>query len=739
MPTVRGDFRLFPLASLIGLMIAAQPFIFSQHQSTPTLSRVQECTLDSKIHFPVFVHSASRQHRDIVYFDAGLKNISMVRYQFNGIYGQSFVIDTITVVSSMSAGDINNDGFDDIVVVQREYSRVILFISNKNDSIYRRQYFTVGFYPEQALIEDLSGDGNNDIIVYGKLSSGISVIRGRGSSVFNEAKTIFPDVPISSFSVIRLNGDDIPDVVVHNWLTNEDIFYFGLGGLQFSEQAALSYGADSTATLFEDVNNDNITDAIVTSTQYQSLLVYHSDGLGNFTREQSVSLMGTASSLQRTAFTKGSVPDILLSNTDTQQFSVLLNKQDGTFYDEIVFGIPYLRYSIFSEDINGDGFTDVICFDKDSSRYRIYWNQSTVLPDSFPAAFAAGKDPNNIFVSDIDADGFDDIIVSNRGSHTVSMLFGSVQGLSSQISFEIPDSPSSVTLYAKTDSSLTLITSHGEESKIGVTTVLYQRNPFFSLYDEIESYTITLAGKPSHILPDISLNNTSLSLYAFLRGQTNAIVFYQQLQGTQFIAKSLTPLIPSRIMFATISDLNGDGYTDLVYIYNDKRVGKDLIGATLNDEKGGFTGSTYTITLPDTGHRRSYLWVEDLNADQKADYVFYSYPEKSLYVVLAQRNGDFTDLVKIESNVSLSHQDQLKFYDMNGDGIEDLVYVDSELPSVNVLRSKGNGTFYPKQKIQDLPADIPFSCGDVNGDGIPDVIIPLQKKNCVEVRYGKKF
>lgn len=737
MPTVRGDYRLLPLAPLIGLMIAAQSFCIPQHQTPPTVSRIQECTIGSKMETPVFVRSASQRQRDLVYFDTAQKNISRVPNQSNGFYGQPTVIDTIAAVSSMSAGDINNDGIDDIVVVQREYSRVILLFSNKNDSIYRRQYFTVGFYPEHALIEDLSGDGNNDIIVYGKLSSGISVIRGRGSNIFNEATTVFSDVPISSLSVIRLNGDNIPDVVVRNWLTNEDIFYFGLGRLQFSEQSALSYGADSTVTLFADVNDDNITDAIVTSAQYQSLLVYHSDGLGNFTRAQSVSLMGTASSLQRTAFAKNAAPGILLSSAAAQQFSVLVNKSDGTFYDEIIFGIPYRRSSIYSEDMNGDGFNDVVCFDADSSRYMIYWNHFTVLPDSLPAAFAVGKNPNDMFVSDINADGYEDILVSNGGSHTVSILFGSVQGLTSQISVETPEAPSSVTLYAKSDTSLTFVTSHGDESKIGITTVVYGKSPMSSFHEEIESYTISLAGKPSHILPDISLRSSSLSLYAFLRGQTNAIVFYQQLHGTQFIAKSLTPLIPSRIMYATISDINSDGYTDLVYIYNDKRIGSDLIGTTLNDEKGGFTGKTYTITLPDTGHRRSYLWVDDLNADQQADYLFYSYPEKKLYALIAKRGGDFTELSPIADRVFLSNQDALKFIDVNGDGIDDIFYSDTESMSVNVMRSKGNGTFYPVRKILDLPANVPFSCGDVNGDGIPDIIFARQQEHCIEIRYGK--
>ena len=37
-------------------------------------------------------------------------------------------------------------------------------------------------------------------------------------------------------------------------------------------------------------------------------------------------------------------------------FSLLLNRTDGTFYDEIVFGIPNPETKILSGDINGDTF-----------------------------------------------------------------------------------------------------------------------------------------------------------------------------------------------------------------------------------------------------------------------------------------------------------------------------------------------------------------------------------------------
>lgn len=709
---------------------------FSQLRPRPTLSIVEEFSFSETLRQAQFFSFANARSRDLLYYNTTMSVISIAQNKQDGTFEQVRTLDTLTV-TSMVTGNLNNDGIDDIVVVQREQNKIVIYLSKAKDTSFAKKILSVNFYPERVVIDDISGDKINDIIVYGKLSTGVSVFRGTKTGVFGEPKILFTAFPVSSLSVIRLNGDNIPDVVVHNWLKNEDVFYFGMGNLRFSEQSALSYGEDSVATLFADVNSDGITDAVVASSQYQSLLVYHSDGLGNFQREQSLPLLQPAAALFIASFSHSTAADIILVSQTRKQFSLLLNKGNGTYFDEIVFGIPYRRSRLVCEDINTDGYADMMCIDADSSRYAIYWNAQTTITRPIEPVFAVGNSPNNLFATDINADGYDDVLVSNRGSNTISLLYGSPGFPLSQLSIDTPEEPSSVSIYAKSDSSLTLITAHRGDLKIGITTLSASSDTSTTLIGDVESYTIALPGKPSHVLPDLSPHTSMLSLYVFLRSQTNSIVFYQQLRGATFVVKSLTPLVPSRILFATISDVNNDGYTDLVYIYNDKLTNADILGVTFNDAKGEFSGTTYSMTLPDTGNRGSFVVVEDFNSDQHKDYLVYSATSKHLHFIAAKKNGEFTTPRVIAESITLTHQEMLQIYDVDADGVFDAVYFDSATKTLNVLRNKGNGTFYNNRQLLSREQETPFVCGDFNGDGVMDIAMLQPSRHAVEIRYGK--
>ncbi len=64
--------------------------------------------------------------------------------------------------------------------------------------------------------------------------------------------------------------------------------------------------------------------------------------------------------------------------------------------------------------------------------------------------------------------------------------------------------------------------------------------------------------------------------------------------------------------------------------------------------------------------------------------------------------------------------------DLNHDGNLDLIYVDgtTTAPTLHILLGRGNGTFSHSQDIS-LPAGVCclISIADVNGDGIPDIIV----------------
>src|SRR5205807_705759 len=83
---------------------------------------------------------------------------------------------------------------------------------------------------------------------------------------------------------------------------------------------------------------------------------------------------------------------------------------------------------------------------------------------------------------------------------------------------------------------------------------------------------------------------------------------------------------------------------------------------------------------------------------------------------------------------------ELKTADMDGDGRMDLVAVGTD--GVSVLYGKGDGTFdarvdYPLPSGLGLANHIQMAVADLNGDGAPDLIIPIFGANRIVVLMNR--
>jgi hypothetical protein len=74
--------------------------------------------------------------------------------------------------------------------------------------------------------------------------------------------------------------------------------------------------------------------------------------------------------------------------------------------------------------------------------------------------------------------------------------------------------------------------------------------------------------------------------------------------------------------------------------------------------------------------------------------------------------------------------------DLNGDGIPDLVVGNQQGTTVSVLLGKGDGSFGPAVAYTSGSGPISVTIGDVNGDHIPDLAITNISENTVSVLLG---
>ncbi len=185
-----------------------------------------------------------------------------------------------------------------------------------------------------------------------------------------------------------------------------------------------------------------------------------------------------------------------------------------------------------------------------------------------------------------------------------------------------------------------------------------------------------------------------------------------------------------------IGDVNGDGKSDVIFIYQDPSEGL-TIRTKLSNGDGSFTKKT-AVMGDGPGINNLPSFAADINGDKKCDMVFiYQDPVSGLTIRTKMSNGDgtFTPYTAILGDGAGVHDYPTLIGDVNGDGKDDVIFIFYHPSNGLTIRTKisnGDGSF---TKIEDIQGDgqgvLAYSTltGDVNGDGKTDLIFNFHDKN----------
>lgn len=326
--------------------------------------------------------------------------------------------------SVASAGDVNGDGFDDLIVgaplfdvVNQDDGRAFLYFGGAGafdttaDAVLGLSQGSAFFGVSVAGAGDVNGDGYADVLVGssgfdgGGTNSGAALLYFGGAGAFNT--TVDANLQ-SSNAGVRLgssvagvgdvNGDGFADILIGspfyaNGQANEGAAFLYLGGAgAFNtgtdahyeiNQADAEFGTSVAAA--GDINGDGFSDVIVGALRYDNgqtdeggAFVYYGGSTINAVLDATLEANQANAAMGNAVASLGDVnadgyADIVVgaplfdgSNSDSGQILVYLGAAAGvvtTPYKQFDAGVSQparLGFALSGGDFNGDGYTDLI-------------------------------------------------------------------------------------------------------------------------------------------------------------------------------------------------------------------------------------------------------------------------------------------------------------------------------------------------------------------------------------------
>ncbi|MBL0272634.1 MAG: FG-GAP repeat protein [Chitinophagaceae bacterium] len=679
-----------------------------------------------------------------------------------------FGINNLFGESVASAGDINGDGYSDVVVgapgLSSSTGAAYVFHGSNTglsvspsttlNGLNTNDWFGVSV----ASAGDVNGDGYSDVVVG---AFGVTTQTG-AAYIFHGSSTVLSALPATILNGVSasglfgvsvncagdINGDGFSDVIVgaRGVSTSTGAAYIFLGsntGLSASPSTTLNgitinnFFGFSVATA-GDINGDGYSD-----------LVVGADGVSSNTGA---------------AYTYHGGPDGLTVSASITRTGI----STGDY-----FGVSVAS----AGDINGDGFSDVIVGSEKVSTNTgaayIFLGNATGLPSS-PTSTLNGTIPGGYFghsvacAGDVNGDGFSDVIIgafqANSLKGSASLYLGSALGLSS---------PPSISLngVANGDQFGVSVASAGDVNGDGYGDVIigaYGVNSNQGAFYIYWGSSSGLSASSFIIRNDINnVNNDAFGISVASAGDVNGDGYSDVLAGaygvTSFTGAAYLYLggpvglssSPSTtlsglaagnsfgISVAVAGDVNGDGYSDVIigahevnfltgaaYIFLGSSSGlSSLIATTLN----GITTSDY--------FGKSVASAGDVNGDGYSDVIVGAYLAPSgsakgaAYVFLGNAAGLTSTPSTTLSGISLTN-----FFgncvacvgDINGDGYSDVA---AGAPGVSSLQ--GASYFYYGNSTAGLRNNL-FLYNS-------DLVTPIQQSNMADPNlfgagiYAKSF
>lgn len=326
--------------------------------------------------------------------------------------------------SAMVSGDLNGDGFSDLVVAAGGASEVHIFRGlggTRFDPV--SPPIVTEAAPTALAIGDVSGDGLLDLAVGHQSSREVRVFLGQPGGGLDQGTDYESGNGASAVALADLDGDGRLDLIVaHAEENNFTVQYNGAGGAGlFGPAMRFPTGARPSALGTGDFDGDGRTDvAVAVADGAVNLFFNMRDGRINYVGNLNVGRSPRA--LAVADLDNDGQPDLATANEDSADVSVLLNRGRGSFVAQTPIEVGSRPNALAIRDLNGDSRPDLVTANADDT-VRVFLNAGgSGFQTETARILQAGARPVAVVLEDFNRDSRPDLAVANAGADSLTLL-----------------------------------------------------------------------------------------------------------------------------------------------------------------------------------------------------------------------------------------------------------------------------------------------------------------------------
>jgi hypothetical protein len=727
---------------------------------------------------------------------------------------------------AVAVGDFNGDGKVDLAVANSDNTVSVLL--GNGDGTYQTQVtYAVGSGPYAIAVGDFNGDGKLDLAVANAYDGTVSVLLGNGDGTFQTQVTYAVGNAPVAITVGDFNGDGKLDLAVANYGDNTVSVLLGKGDGTFQTQTTYNVGSAPWGIIIGDFNGDGKLDLAIANSNDNTVSVLLGNGDGTFKTQVAYAVGNYPDGVSVGDFNGDGKLDLAVANGNDNTVSVLLSNGDGTFKTQVTYAVGNYPDGVSVGDFNGDGKLDLAVANEYNSTVSVLignWASSAatlsgvslsgssthlidaaysgdsnfeastsstvpLLTSQIATALTLTTSPANSMVGQqvtltATLNPYNDSTYFTTNGETITFLSGATTlgtgtlsngvvtlttgrlsigtdsltavyagdayflgATSPTVSYVVAPPPASTT-------ALSVNPSSGASGTVFTFTASVQASNGVTVPGGTVTFTDSYNGATS-VLGAVQVqaaNGTAVlktamppgshSVTATFKGTDNATASASAAQvvtvtGTYTTSTALTSSgAPGNYTLTATVDGFGNGTPSGSVAFNDTTAGVLLGTAPLN--ASGFTSSftspqVYTaIGFNNGGSPRLHgLAIGDFNGDGIPDMavlnnnsISATQSQQTVDIYLGKGDGTFQPPVfyNATNNSTRPNAVNMSTGDVNGDGVLDLIVSDNGNNEVWVLLGNGDGSFQtPVGYSVTDPGEI--AVVDLNGDGYPDLAI----------------